>query len=77
MRSEISGFYYLQSRYYDPVAKRFINADDASLLGANGDFTSLNLYAYCGNNPVSRSDDGGEAWNIAIGVAIGAIAGGF
>ena len=70
-----TGFYYLQSRYYDPVVKRFINADDASLLGANGDFTSLNLYAYCGNNPVSRSDDGGEAWNIAIGVAIGAIGG--
>jgi len=71
-----TGFYYLQSRYYDPAIKRFISADDASLLGANGDFTSLNLYAYCGNNPVARSDDGGEAWNIAIGAAIGAIAGG-
>ena len=23
-----SGFYYLQSRYYDPAIGRFINADD-------------------------------------------------
>ena len=68
-----TGFYYLQSRYYDPAIKRFISADDASLLGANGDFTSLNLYAYCGNNPVARSDDGGEAWNIVIGAVVGAV----
>ena len=68
-----TGFYYLQSRYYDPTIKRFISADDASLLGANGDFTSLNLYAYCGNNPVARSDDGGTFWNVVIGAAIGGI----
>ena len=67
-----TGFYYLQSRYYDPTIKRFINADDASLLGANGDFTSLNLYAYCGNNPVARADEGGEAWHILVGAAISA-----
>jgi len=68
-----TGFYYLQSRYYDPAIKRFINADDASLLGANGDFTSLNLYAYCGNNPIARSDDGGEAWHILFGAAVGGL----
>jgi len=45
-----TGFYYLQSRYYDPVIKRFINADDANLLGANGDFTSLNLYTLSKGN---------------------------
>ena len=43
-----SGFYYLNSRYYDPAIGRFISPDDVSLLGANGDFASLNLYAYCG-----------------------------
>jgi len=32
------------------------------LLGANGDFASLNLYAYCGNNPISRKDTSGHAW---------------
>ena len=36
-----------------------------------GDFASLNLYAYCGNNPVARSDDGGEAWHVVIGAVIG------
>ena len=55
-----TGFYYLQSRYYDPTIKRFISADDVSYLGANGDFTSLNLYAYCGNNPVNYSDASGH-----------------
>ena len=55
-----SGLYYLGSRYYDPVVGRFINAD--ALLGANEDVLSYNLYAYCGNNPISRYDDGGLFW---------------
>ena len=54
-----TGFYYLQSRYYDPLTCRFINADDTSNLAANGDVVSFNLFAYCGNNPVIRKDDGG------------------
>ena len=68
-----SGFYYLNSRYYDPQMGRFINADDASLLGANGEFISYNLFAYCLNNPVNRIDDGGTlSWGakILIGTAI-------
>ena len=52
-----TGLYYLQNRYYDPVVGRFINAD--SLLGANGDLMSYNLYAYCSNNPVNMSDPSG------------------
>ena len=43
-----TGLYYLQSRYYDPVVGRFLNAD--RLLGANGDLMSYNLFAYCSNN---------------------------
>lgn len=34
------------------------------------------MFAYCGNNPVSRKDDGGEFWNIVIGAAVGAIVSG-
>ena len=34
------------------------------------------MYAYCGNNPISREDDGGEFWNTVIGAAAGAIVGG-
>ena len=38
-----TGFYYLQSRYYDPIIKRFINAD--GYLNANGDILGFNMYA--------------------------------
>lgn len=30
------------------------------------------MFSYCGNNPVSRADDGGEFWHIAAGALIGA-----
>ncbi len=53
-----TGLYYLQSRYYDPVVGRFLNAD--GLLGANGDLMSYNLFAYCSNNPVNMSDPTGK-----------------
>ena len=40
-----TGLYYLQSRYYNPEWGRFINADDISYLGANGDLEGYNLFA--------------------------------
>ena len=67
-----TGFYYLQSRYYDPSIGRFINADTSDQLGANKDFFSFNLFAYCGNNPVVRNDNGGQFWYVVIGAAVGA-----
>ena len=69
-----TGFYYLTSRYYNPVWGRFINADTADVLGASPDKANWdkNLFAYCDNNPVSRKDDGGEFWHI---IAAGAISG--
>ena len=30
------------------------------------------MFAYCGNNPVSRNDEGGEFWNFVIGAVVGA-----
>lgn len=30
------------------------------------------MFAYCGNNPVSREDDGGEFWNVVAGAVFGA-----
>lgn len=68
-----TGLYYLGSRYYDPAVKRFINADNSSNLGVNGEFISYNLFAYCLNNPVNRSDTSGEWSTLAtIGAAVGA-----
>ena len=54
-----TGFYYLNSRYYDPAICRFINAD--SLMGTSPDMLSYNLFAYCNNNPVNFSDPTGKA----------------
>ena len=55
-----TGFYYLQSRYYDPTMRRFLNADSFASTGQG--FTGTNMFAYCGNNPVSRSDITGNGW---------------
>ncbi len=55
-----TGFYYLQSRYYDPTVGRFINADEVGYLGINGTIPSYNLFACCENNPVNNSDPTGQ-----------------
>ena len=34
------------------------------------------MFVYCGNNPVTRIDDGGEAWWIAACAIVGGIVGG-
>ena len=66
-----SGLYYLQSRYYDPVTGRFLNADiycdtGASVLGTN-------MFAYCENNNVSRIDITGNSWATIIqGIVVSA-----
>ena len=60
---EETKLYYLNSRYYDPQTGRFINADDISVLSEGKDFfNGLNLYAYCGNNPINNTDESGESW---------------
>ena len=52
-----TGFYYLNSRYYDPSSGRFLNAD--VYINGNGDIIGFNLFAYCGNNPVMGYDPEG------------------
>ena len=72
-----TGLYYLGSRYYDPQVKRFINADGAAFATFNtysNGLTDKNYFAYCDNNPTSRSDDGGQLW---VETAIGAVTGAF
>ena len=71
-----SGFYYLQSRYYDPQIGRFINADAAeySTLAALN-LGDTNLFAYCRNNPIAHDDDEGEWVHIVVGAVVGGIVG--
>ncbi len=57
-----TGWYYLQSRYYDPQVGRFINAD--GIIGANGGITGYNMFAYCNNNPVMYVDPSGMVCRI-------------
>lgn len=56
-----TGLYYLKSRYYDPETGRFITIDDISYIDP-GTINGLNLYAYCGDNPVMRTDSQGTNW---------------
>ena len=52
-----TGYYYLQSRYYNPDICRFINADEPSL-NALGfcSVNNINLFSYCNNEPVNNID---------------------
>ena len=55
-----TNLYYLQSRYYDPEIGRFINADDTNYIAFDETPTSLNIFAYCGNNSVNNIDAEGS-----------------
>ena len=61
---EETGYYYLQSRYYDPKIARFITED--TYKGKYSDPLSLNLYTYVQNNPIRHWDPNGH-WGIDIG----------
>ena len=82
-----TNLYYLQTRYYDPSIGRFISPDSIDYLN-NESVDGLNLYPYCGNNPVMYSDESGHMpkwaqWvlggliivdGIALSVATGGLA---
>ncbi|WP_148134550.1 RHS repeat-associated core domain-containing protein [Candidatus Formimonas warabiya] len=53
-----TGYYYLMSRYYDPVTARFISED--TYRGNPNDPLSLNLYTYCHNEPLMYTDPTGH-----------------
>ena len=75
--------YYLKTRYYDPEVGRFMSIDGIEYLDPET-INGLNLYAYCGNNPVMNIDpEGTWSWKkfwkglaiLAIGiVAVAAVA---
>ena len=67
-----TGFYYLQSRYYNPEVGRFISSD--VLLSTGQGVLGHNAYAYCGNNPIVREDTQGNLWGL-IAAAVGAVTG--
>ena len=68
-----TGFYYLQSRYYDPAVGRFINADSYASTGQS--MIGHNMYAYCNNNPFCNVDASGTFFFTALGAVTGFISG--
>ena len=50
------GLYYLQSRYYNPVVGRFVNADESEFLTLDMTTLNCNLFVYCLNNPIKNVD---------------------
>ncbi|MBV4504473.1 RHS repeat-associated core domain-containing protein [Pseudomonas sp. BW13M1] len=59
-RESVNGAYLLGNGYrgFNPVLMRFSSPDSYSPFG-DGD---VNAYAYCGGNPVFRSDPSGHIW---------------
>ena len=62
-----TALYYLNARYYDPEVGRFISADSTQFLEPNT-VNGLNLYAYCGNNPVMNVDPSGRFILAALAI---------
>ena len=67
--------YYLQSRCYNPLIGRFVNADDFMLLAFGGGKSNNNLLSYCENNPINQNDTNGNIAANIVGAAIGAVIG--
>jgi len=77
-----TNLYYLMTRYYSPVLKRFITRDSLERISATGTSDlNLNLFAYANNNPIMKGDPmgyeaiiiGGTAIAVALIVAIIAV----
>ena len=72
---EESKMYYCKSRYYVPEWGRWLNADSPSFLETTS-VTKLNLFTYCGNNPIMNVDYNGNLGMFAvwlIGVAVSTV----
>ena len=78
-----TSLYYITTRYYDPEIGRFISPDSVDYLNPQS-INGLNLYAYCGNDPVNYYDPRGCFLVLAcilgltalvgMGLAIGGVA---
>ncbi|MBA3352493.1 MAG: RHS repeat-associated core domain-containing protein [Blastocatellia bacterium] len=62
-RSALTGLDYAINRTYDSKQGRFTQVDPIGMAAASlGAPQTLNLYTYCGNDPVNRVDPSGLFW---------------
>jgi RHS repeat-associated protein len=72
VQTDPNGLLYMRARYYNPYICRFLNPDPSGFAGG------LNMYAFCGGNPISQEDpfglgywsDVGQVWS-GYGQAVG------
>ena len=76
---EETELYYLRSRFYNAVTKRFMNVD--AILGEIGHICSHNVFVYCKNTPLKVFDSDGanlrssviSAFSSIINAVVGAV----
>ena len=62
-RSQVSGLDYAVDRFYDSSQGRFTQTDPIGMAASSlFDPQSLNMYSYCGNDPINHIDPGGLFW---------------
>ena len=69
-----TGWYFLNARYYSPEWRRFISPDDTAFLDSES-VNGLNLYCYCGNDPINFVDPSGNFPVLAVILGITAVVG--
>ena len=62
-----TSLYYLQSRYYDPLTGRFLNAD-VYCDTYTGNPLSTNMFAYCENDAINYVDNDGRRTYFLNGI---------
>jgi len=60
IKDKATGLNYMQARYYDPVAGRFLSVDPVTFLDT-GKPTYFNRYRYCANDPINCTDPTGTS----------------
>lgn len=67
-RSATTGMDYAVNRFYNPAQGRFNQVDPIGMSAASlDDPQTLNLYNYCGNDPVNHVDPDGLFWGKLFG----------
>lgn len=63
------GIIHMNGRLYDPLLRRFLNADENIQDPTNTQ--NYNKYGYVMNNPMMYSDPNGEFWWMVVGALVG------